>query len=135
MANITRKVTRQIPAPRQWWTSTDANDNNTTMATGDIFKLNDSLHGPASEVVITTAFWLVHMSFRTNSSYPKSFHLDHAEFQYGDSNQWLASGVFATDQSQTPIVIPTNSSMTLTGPINDLEICSISGTFTLRAKR
>lgn len=132
MANITRKVTRQIPAPRQWWTSTDANDANTTMATGDIFKLNDSLHGPASEVVITTAGGS--MSFRTNSVI-QLFPPRPPEFMFGDSNSFIASGVLLTDQSQTPIVVPTNSSITLTGPINDLEICSISGTFTLRAKR
>lgn len=133
MANITRHVTRQIVAPRQWWTSGDANDLGNPMAVGDIFKLNASLNGPASEVVITTATGS--MSFRTNSVIQEFPSRPKGEYLFGDSNDYIASGVFATDASQTAIVVATGATITLTGPINDLEICSMSGTFTLRAKR
>lgn len=133
MSNITKKVTRNIPAPRQWWTSTDQNDSGGTIATGDIFKLNDSLNGPASEVVITTAGGS--MSFRTNSVVQEFPSRPRGEYLYGESHLYIASGVSYTDSSQTPIVVATGATITLTGPINDLELCSVSGTFTLRAKR
>lgn len=134
MANITRKVSRGIPAPRQYWTSTDNNDSGVTMATGDVFKLNDSLNGPATEVILTTTTAGT-MSFRTNSILQLFPRRPTGEWQYGENELLIASGVLRTDQSQTAIVLNGNSSMILTGPINDLEICSISGAFTLRAKR
>lgn len=134
MANITRLVTRNIPAPRQYFTSADSNDNGSAIVTGDIFKIETSLHGPATEAVIITTT-AGSMSFRTNSVVQVFPHHPAGEFLYSETENFIASGQFYTDQSQTPIVVAGNSTMILTGPIKDLEVCSVSGAFSLRVKR
>lgn len=135
MADITKKIPRSIQSPVQWWSSSaDQNDSGSPIAAGDIFKLGDSLNGPASEIIITTTA-AGSMSFRLNpvvTVYParppnQSF--------YSDNNYFLASGVTFTDTSQTPIVIQASSTLTLPGPINDLQLVTNSGVFSLLAKR
>jgi hypothetical protein len=134
MANITKKVTRGIPSPTQYWSTTaDLNDSSTPIVAGDVFKINDSLLGPASEVVITTTS-AGSMSFRTNPFIQLFPSRPDGEFMY-DPGKFIASGVTHTDTSQSPIVVPASNTITLSGPINDLQLVTVSGAFTLRAKR
>lgn len=134
MSTITKKVTRNIPNPRQFWnTASDLNDNNTAIATGDIFKIYDSLFGSAKVVVVTTTSAST-ISFRTNSQITLYPSRPLGEMLY-DNNQIIASGVTATDASQGAIVLAGNSSITLNGQINDLQLVTMSGAFTLRAER
>ncbi len=134
MSNITRKVTRQIPAPMQFWNSaSDTNDSGGAIVAGDIFKISDSLNGPARTVDITTTS-AGSMSFRTNNIITLYPSRPSGEFLY-NNNIFVASGVTYTDTSENPVVIQASSSVSLVGPINDIQIVTNSGAFTLRAKR
>lgn len=131
MANITKKVTRNIGASQYWDTAVDTHDGGGAIAVNDIFRIETSLGKPARNMAITTGAGAV--SIRINGQVVNYPARSYNEFQNADFYQNISIGVEVTDHSQTPIVIPASETFEWKGeiPIRTVEITAKASNFTV----
>jgi hypothetical protein len=124
VATITKKVDRGIePTKRyQYWASSENADDDTAIAAGDVFRIEDSLGKPASYVYIETATGTV-LSIRLNGrvvTYP----LRDARLNWPHPQPDLENPIERQDESMAAISIGANEVWEFQNvlPVSDIEI-------------
>ncbi len=135
MANVTKKVNRSIKDNYQAWdTGIDTNDSSTTITTGDIFRIEDSLYRPGKAMILTTGSG-GSVSFRLNPVITVYNRRNPGEFgPWSERYDVVSSGHEFTDTSQGPIVVPASTKYELprgTVPIKTIQMVTVSGNFKL----
>ena len=127
MTDITKKVHRLVPPNERTQTFTQADGG-----AGDVFMIKDSLGHPARKLLVEADDT---MSVRINV-YQNIFPL-HNEFE--DIHVWapgrlnLASGIRVKDNEGVEIGIDAGDTLELDNdvPVNDIELLTVSGDFTI----
>jgi len=133
MATITKIVDQRIDGMKryQYWASTENADDGTAIATGDIFKIEESLGHPAKYVYIETDVNTV-LSVRFNSQF-QVIPLRDARLNPLQPPA-LDGATTVTDSTQAAIVINANETWELDHvfPVSDIQIVSFTaGSFEL----
>ncbi len=130
MANITKKINQAVGAAQSWDTAVDQNDTPGAIAAGDVFRISDSLFRSADTATITAA---AAVTIRVNSYYTIYPQRKNNEFQNSEWYRNIGAGVETHDASGVVYSIAASGSLTLSniGPINNIEIVTKAGNFTL----
>ena len=130
MANITKRVQPGIGASQYWDSAVDLDDGAGGIGTGDVFRIEESLGKPATNLTIKAAAAMTIRINAYNKVYPNR---QSNEFFNADMFQNIYAGVENHDTTQTPIAIAANNTFVMNGqvPIRNIEIVSAAGAFTV----